>query len=172
VINHAWQALRRRIGHDLKPSSRWGRAAGCALTFVAVVAAWVVFRSNSLDTAGAILRAMAGFNGLVVPDVWLARWGQFGEWLAHHGVLFGATPALARTGVVHWIWILLLVVWLAPNTQQIMAASRPALGIPQDSATARWQWRPVLATAVAVAAIAALLIFNLNRYSEFLYFQF
>ena len=172
VINHAWQALRRRIGHDLKPSSRWGRAAGCALTFVAVVAAWVVFRSNSLDTAGAILRAMAGFNGLVVPDVWLARWGHFGEWLAHHGVLFGATPALARTDVVHWIWILLLVVWLAPNTQQIMAASRPALGIPQDSATARWQWRPVLATAVAVAAMATLLIFNLNRYSEFLYFQF
>ena len=172
VINHAWHALRRRLGHDLGRPSRWGGAAGCALTFVAVVVGWVVFRSNSLDTAGAILQAMAGLNGLVVPDVWLARWGSLGEWLARQGVVFGTTPALAGTGVVHWIWILLAVVWLAPNTQQIMAASRPALGIPQDSATSRWQWRPAAAGAVVVAAMALMAIVNLNRHSEFLYFQF
>ena len=172
VINHAWHAWRQRLGHDLKHSSRWGRAAGCAVTFVAVVAAWVIFRSDSLDTAGAILRAMAGLNGLVVPDIWLARWGSFGEWLALHGVVFGVTPALAGAGVVHWIWILLAVVWFAPNTQQIMAASQPALGIPQDSATTRWQWRPAAVSAAMVAAIALTAIVNLNRHSEFLYFQF
>jgi hypothetical protein len=107
-----------------------------------------------------------------VPDVWLVRWGRFGEWLASEGVAFGATPALAGTGVVHWIWILLAVVWLAPNTQQIMAASRPALGIPEDSATSRWQWRPAAASAAAVAVMAIVAIVNLNRHSEFLYFQF
>jgi D-alanyl-lipoteichoic acid acyltransferase DltB (MBOAT superfamily) len=172
AINHAWHALRRGLGHDLGLSSRSGRAAGCAVTFVAVVAAWVVFRSESLDTAGAILRAMAGWNGFVLPDVWLVRWGRFGEWLAREGVGFGATPALAGTGVVHWIWILLAVVWLAPNTQQIMAASRPALGIPEDSATSRWQWRPAAVSAAIVAAMALAAIVNLNRHSEFLYFQF
>jgi alginate O-acetyltransferase complex protein AlgI len=118
------------------------------------------------------LRAMAGMNGLVVPDVWLVRWGGFGEWLSQLGVVFGATPALARTGVVHWIWILLLVVWFAPNTQQIMAASRPALGVPADSAATRWQWRPAATGAVVVAAMAIAVIVNLNRHSEFLYFQF
>lgn len=172
VVNHAWRAFRERLGHDLARSSRWGRAAGCAVTFAAVVAGWVVFRADSLDTAGAILRAMAGLNGFVLPDVWLARWGGFGEWLAQQGVTFGATPALARTGVVNWIWILLLVVWFAPNTQQIMAAARPALGVPADAAAARWQWRPAAAGAVAAAVMAVAVIVNLNRHSEFLYFQF
>jgi len=172
AVNHAWRALRERLGHDLKRTTRWGRAAGCVVTFAAVVAGWVVFRADSLDTAGAILRAMAGLNGLVVPDVWLARWGGFGEWLAQQGVAFGATPALARTGVVHWIWILLAIVWFAPNTQQIMAAARPALSIPPESAAARLQWRPAAASAVAVAVMALAAIVNLNRHSEFLYFQF
>ena len=146
--------------------------AGCAVTFVAVVIAWVVFRSDSLDTAAAILRAMAGVNGVVIPDVWLVRWGHFGEWLSGMGVVFGPNPALAGMGVVHWIWILLAVVWLAPNTQQIMAASHPALGVPRDPTAARWQWRPATVNAVAVAVMALTVIVNLNRHSEFLYFQF
>jgi D-alanyl-lipoteichoic acid acyltransferase DltB (MBOAT superfamily) len=172
AVNHAWRALRARLGHDLKRSTPWGRAAACLVTFLAVVAGWVVFRADSLETAGAILRAMAGLNGLVVPDVWLARWGSAGEWLARHGVTFGATPALARTGVVHWIWILLLVAWLAPNTQQIMAACRPALGVPAESATARLQWRPTAVAAAATAGMMLAVLFNLHRHSEFLYFQF
>ncbi len=142
------------------------------MTFVAVVAGWVVFRADSLDTAWAILRAMAGMNGFAFPDVWLARWGGFGGWLAQHGVAFDALPALPRTGVVHWIWILLLVVWLAPNTQQIMAASRPALGIPQEPAAARWQWRASAVTAALAAGMALTVLVNLHRHSEFLYFQF
>jgi len=172
AANHAWRALRGWLGHDLKRSTRWGRALGCAVTFAVVVAGWVVFRADSLQSAAVILHAMAGLNGFVVPDVWLARWGGIGDWLAHHGVVFGATPALTRTGVVHWIWILLAIVWFAPNTQQIMAATRPALGIPLDSAAARWPWRPTAATAAAVAAMAVAVIVNLNRHSEFLYFQF
>src|SRR5262249_7519754 len=70
VVNHAWHAARRSLGHELSSSTRLGRAAGCAITFIAVVAAWVMFRSDSIDTAGAILRAMIGMNGFVVPDVW------------------------------------------------------------------------------------------------------
>ncbi len=172
VVNHAWRTLRARLGHDLKRPTRWGRAAGCAITFVAVVIGWVFFRADSLDTAAAILRAMAGLNGFIVPDVWFAKWGAVGEWLAQQGVTFGATPALARTGVVHWIWILLAIVWFAPNSQQILAAARPALGVPPESAGTRWQWRPAAASAVAVAVMAIAVIVNLNRHSEFLYFQF
>ncbi|MCC6610806.1 MAG: MBOAT family protein [Burkholderiales bacterium] len=172
AANHGWQALRRRLGYDPRRSTAWGRAVACLLTFLAVVAAWVVFRADSVATATAILRAMAGLNGLVVPDIWLARWGAVGAWLAQAGVPFGVTPALSRTGVVHWIWILLAVVWLAPNTQQIMAASRPALGIPPESARARWQWRPTAGAAIVVALLALAAIVNLQRHSEFLYFQF
>lgn len=172
VVNHAWRAARVRLGQDLARSTAWGRALGCLVTFLAVVAGWVLFRADSLDSALAILRAMAGGNGLTVPDVWLVRWGAFGAWLVQEGVAFGATPGLPRTGVVHWIWILLLVVWLAPNTQQIMAAARPALGVPPESVAPRWQWRPAVLSAAAVAVMAFAVVINLNRHSEFLYFQF
>ena len=173
IINHAWRALRSRLGHELGVSTAWGRALGCFVTFLVVVAGWVVFRADSVTTALAILKGMAGLNGFVVPDTWLVKWGVLGQWLAQHGVIFGPTPALTNGGVVNWIWILLLMVWLAPNTQQIMARFNPALGIPHEPQPgARWQWHPTAAAAAAVAAMALAVAVNLNRHSEFLYFQF
>jgi D-alanyl-lipoteichoic acid acyltransferase DltB (MBOAT superfamily) len=171
VVNHAWRAARRALGAESSRPTRLGRALGCLLTFLAVVAGWVVFRADSLSSAGAILAAMAGANGIVVPEVWLAKWGAFGRWLADRGVVFGATPALPRTGVVHWIWILLLLVWAAPNTQQLFASYRPALNVPHEPA-ARILWRPTALAACLVAAMAIASIVNLTRHSEFLYFQF
>jgi D-alanyl-lipoteichoic acid acyltransferase DltB (MBOAT superfamily) len=172
VINHAWIALRRRLGHDRKHSTPWGRRIGCLITFVAVVIGWVLFRSPDVDTAAAILQAMAGVNGLVLPEAWLVRMGEPGAALAAAGIGFGATPALPRTGVLNWIWMLLLLVWLAPNTQQIMAVARPALGVPADDAASRLQWRPRALTAALAIGLALAVTVNLTRHSEFLYFQF
>jgi alginate O-acetyltransferase complex protein AlgI len=169
VINHAWLALRRRLGQDRHRSTPWGRRAGCLLTFIAVVVGWVLFRAPDVETAVAILQAMAGFNGLVLPESWLVRTG--GSALAALGIEFGATPALPRTGVLHWIWILLLLVWLAPNTQQIMAAAKPALGVLPD-APARFPWRANAAWMLLTTALLLAVIVNLGRHSEFLYFQF
>lgn len=171
VINHGWRELRRRLGQDIHRSMPWGRRAGCLLTFIAVVAGWVLFRSPDVATAEAILRAMAGFNGMVLPEVWLARLGNAGYYIVALGIDFGATPALARTGVLNWIWILLLVVWLAPNTQQIMAAAKPALGVLQD-APSRIRWRVSAPWALLTLALLLAVIVNLDRHSEFLYFQF
>jgi hypothetical protein len=137
-----------------------------------VVIGWVLFRSPDVDTAAAILQAMAGVNGLVLPEAWLVRMGEPGAALAAAGIGFGATPALPRTGVLNWIWMLLLVVWLAPNTQQIMAVARPALGVPADDAASRLQWRPRALTAALAIGLALAVTVNLTRHSEFLYFQF
>jgi D-alanyl-lipoteichoic acid acyltransferase DltB (MBOAT superfamily) len=172
VVNHGWRALREQLGHDLKTSSAAGRACACALTFVAVVVAWVVFRASDMAAALLMLKAMAGGNGLVLPDFWLPKWGAFGQWLAAHGVVFGDTRDLVTGGLINWIWILLLVVWFAPNTQQLLAAYRPALSLPPDMRGSRLQWSPKLGYAVAAAALLTLSIFNLHRQSEFLYFQF
>lgn len=171
VINHGWREFRRRLGHKLHQSTPWGRRAGCLLTFIAVVAGWVLFRAPDVETATAILRAMAGFNGLVLPESWFARAGGVGPALAALGIEFGATPALSRTGVLNWIWILLLVVWLAPNTQQIMAAAKPALGVPNE-APSRIRWRVSVPWMLLTLCLALAVIVNLGRHSEFLYFQF
>ena len=57
-----------RLG--LRGGRAW-RVLGWALTFVAVVVAWVFFRANSFDAALAMLGAMAGANGVAVPPDWL-----------------------------------------------------------------------------------------------------
>jgi alginate O-acetyltransferase complex protein AlgI len=91
VINHLW----RKSGRALpKP------AAG-ALTFFAVVVAWVFFRAPDLATGRAIVYAMAGFNGAGMPD-----------WL----------PLTALT-------CLLAIVVSCPNSQTWVARIRPSWGL-------------------------------------------
>jgi alginate O-acetyltransferase complex protein AlgI len=172
MINHGWRALCSSRGHDIRQSTRWGRACGCVITFTAVVIGWVLFRSADLAAAVAMLKAMAGLNGFVLPDFWLPKWGAAGQWLAAHGVRFGDTHDRVGGGVVNWIWILLLVVWFAPNTQQLLAGYRPALALYAERYQGRLAWRPVPLYALLTAALALLAIFNLHKQSEFLYFQF
>ncbi len=172
-VNHGWRALRAALGHDLRRSTALGRAAACVITFTAVVAGWVVFRADSVSTANVMLRGMAGLNGFALPDHWLVRWGDMGTWLSAHGIAFSDTRGLVRTGLINWIVILLAVVWFAPNTQQIMRRAQPALGIPVHDDTKRWLcWRPRVWFAVPCAALAVLIVVNLHKKSEFLYFQF
>ena len=172
VINHGWHALRARLGHDPRRSTGWGRACAGLLTFVAVVIGWVIFRAADFTAAVAMLKAMAGMNGLVLPDFWLPKWGAAGQWLTARGVIFGDTRDLVGGGVVNWIWILLAVVWFAPNTQQLLAAYRPALALLAGHTPARFTWRPTPIYALVTAALALIAIFNLHKQSEFLYFQF
>jgi hypothetical protein len=137
-----------------------------------VVAGWVIFRADSMATATTMLRGMAGFNGFALPDYWLARWGDFGAWLAAHGVSFADTRGLVRAGLVNWIIILLAVVWIAPNTQQLLRHAQPALGMLPGDEDCRRYWRPTAWLAVPCAVLALLVVVNLHKQSEFLYFQF
>ncbi len=174
-VNHGWRALRVRLGHDLTRSSWWGNALACVITFAAVVVGWVVFRADSVATATAMLKGMAGLNGFALPDHWLPKWGALGQWLSANGVAFTDARGLVPAGLINWIVILLVVVWVAPNTQQIMARGFPlmALLLPRDMQPARWlAWRPTVAFALIAAGIALASIVNLHRQSEFLYFQF
>jgi alginate O-acetyltransferase complex protein AlgI len=172
-INHGWHALRQRLGHDRARSSGMGRAVARLITFAAVAVAWVIFRAENLPAAATMLKAMAGWNGVTLPDFWLVKWGAAGAWAAAHGVTFLDSRGLVTTGLVYWIVILLAVVWLAPNTQQIMQRCRPALGVPSERPGSAWLiWRPTTLSALAVSALALIAIVNLHKQSEFLYFQF
>ncbi len=174
-VNHGWLALRVSMGHDLTRSTRWGNALACIITFLAVVAGWVVFRADSMATATAMLKGMAGLNGFALPDHWLPKWGLLGQWLSGYGVAFTDSRGLVPAGLINWIVILLAVVWFAPNTQQIMARGFPlmALLLPPDMRPARLlAWRPTVVFALIAACVALASIVNLHRQSEFLYFQF
>jgi hypothetical protein len=124
-----------------------------------VVIAWVFFRAADFTTAGRMLTAMSGWNGL--------------EWTAS----FRLDSALVLVGI---LWA---AVWLLPNTQQILARFQPALsatpetetgaGLPEASGVPRWlQWQPTLLWAIVGALVAVFTITQMSRISEFIYWQF
>jgi len=147
VTNHAWRALRHRLGVAAAAPGSWRLAAGRALTFVCVVAAWVLFRSHSWDGATRILGAMAGQNGFELAD------------------------SFETSRALRLIAPLLLVVWLAPNTQQIFASGKPVLD-PQPAPARLLLWRPTPLGASGLAIVAVLVLLGISSASEFLYYQF
>lgn len=100
VINHAWDWLRKQLGQNLKESTWWGRLVGRAITFVAVVAAWVVFRAENLGGAITILQAM--FR-LPTSD------GDF---------TFVTTESPIEASL--WVTALILIAWFCPNSQYLI----------------------------------------------------
>ena len=198
ALNHGWRALRGRFA----PGPGWiaggERALGAALTFVAVFAAWVLFRAENLGSAVSILRGMAGLNGFVLPPTWtagladLGRWAaarDFGgalarRWIANHllgldvGIPRGLTEVrgggvLVSGMQVLWIGALLGIVWCAPNARQLM---QRADAIIADARSAlrptALVWRPSAGWALAAALLLTGSVLSMARISEFLYFQF
>jgi D-alanyl-lipoteichoic acid acyltransferase DltB (MBOAT superfamily) len=160
MINHGWRALRRALGHDLSGSSWWGRGLSLVITFMAVVVAWVFFRSESFGGAMQVLEGMSGVNGFSLPSAWLQKAGSLAG-LENMGIVFAE---IMVTGFDKF-WIIniffgLLIVWFMPNTQQFM-----------DGKT-RLQWQASAAWAVSMALVATIALLSLTRVSEFLYFQF
>ena len=71
---------------------------------------------------------------------------------------------------------LLLVVWVMPNTLQLMADHKPALNmhdIEEKSRISVWpKWKPSILNAIIVCVLFFLCLSKLNDATEFLYFQF
>jgi alginate O-acetyltransferase complex protein AlgI len=154
-VNHAWRALRVRFGFGTLPGARF---IGIAVTFIAVVIAWVPFRSADFATTWRVVEGMAGANG--------TDWAKLVDVLAH--VLAGspAAPVLSQ-GV--WLAIGLVIVFAAPNTQQYVhryvEAAEPA------PSRAGW-WLPARGFAIGMVLFVAIKGIALTPNSPFLYFQF
>ncbi|MEN9581089.1 MAG: hypothetical protein RJA70_4098 [Pseudomonadota bacterium] len=166
-INHAWEAL------GMSATSRAGRAAARALTFLAVVVGWVFFRADNPSAALAILAGMMGLNGVEIPLLYstmLAKIGVDGSaWVTP---LPGFNPLWEPPVIAG----LLVAVWALPNTQEILAHYKPALdhdGLVERPTCLRWwHWRPSNTWAVLTAFVFLLSLLSLTRVTEFLYFQF
>lgn len=157
IVNHGWVALRERLG---LPALPW--LLGWALTFVAVVFAWVPFRAADFTSTMVIWKAMLS------PSVSFdAIWGD----------LVGKKILLALA-------LALLVALLAPNSQQILYRYDIGLDSPGYRASSEWrpatdgvssgpmQWR-VSGVGVLLIGIAfGLSLRFLSGYSEFIYFRF
>ncbi|MDP1678936.1 MAG: MBOAT family protein [Candidatus Nitrotoga sp.] len=171
MANHAWQVLRRRLGHDLKSSTWWGRSLSTFLTFIAVVIGWVYFRSDSLKTAHHLLGSMASLAGFQLSPFYsgLVLNSSLGRWAYLVGLQVSAeimlTVALSTvTGIA----------FFAPNTQEIMGRFyRQPRGSQKSGQTGiGGLWSPCLLWASVICVAAAWSLLGLTQLSEFLYFQF
>ncbi len=173
VINHAWLALRHALGQDpCQPLSKHMHVLSVIVTFLAVTVAWVFFRADTLDHALVIVHSMFSFK-ILAPEGFLGGYKTLGPWLALHRITFAGDSLLSRDAW-HWIWILLLLVWFTPNTQQIMAGFKPALDISNqvDPRTSRIEWKPSILFSFVTAILACIALVNVTHVSEFLYFRF
>ena len=174
VINHAWHQIRKALGHDLGRSTGPGRFVGMTLTFVVVIIGWVFFRAGNFDAALSILRGMAGLNGVNLSGSWfgLFHW-RLVQLMDSWGIHFGPLPAIGGENniMIGWIAALWILVWLTPNTQQIMASFKPALDEIKEPAQ-YLSWRPNQIFALLIGFVFAMALCSMNRVSEFLYFQF
>ena len=147
VINHAWQGIRKKMGHDLTKSSLLGNLSGGLITFIAVVFAWVFFRADSLQSGISITQSMLGMNGFAFT-------GRF------------QLSMIAK---------LLIIVWVLPNTQQVMAKYEPALAMHETGmgTTLKWfEWHPNWIWLIIIFLLASQSLLQGDEASEFLYFQF
>lgn len=176
MVNHGWQSSWRKLGMRGSPLPTW---FSLGLTFVAVVVAWVPFRADSLDTAVVIYKGMIGSNGVVLPAQYSSLFGGFLAEAIRFGVSFGAVPAYGGRWQLVWLLVCLALVWLAPNSQEIMHRYTPALGADMgrnvSSPFIRWlTWQPSRLTGLGVGIVTAYLCFRAlqGRPGEFIYFQF
>jgi alginate O-acetyltransferase complex protein AlgI len=128
IINHCWQGLRSHLNLGSKDIA-WRRWTARVITFIAVVAAWVLFRAESFPAASAILTGMIGRNGITLPGTYQVHLGGLAPMLGYLHVQFDDKMVVRWHGVreVAWLSVLLIVVWLLPNSQQLLARLRPAL---------------------------------------------
>ncbi len=159
------------------------RFAACLVTYIAVHFAWAYFRASSLESANRIVSAMAGRNGISVPDAIATRFGVMGTTLVDYGIKLDSSSGTQFVLALAWIVALAAIVWLLPTTQDFLHRFEPAWeysqpaqakGLPDVGfgAPLRLRWRPTAVWSVVLGVIAGAGILSLAEVSEFLYFQF
>jgi alginate O-acetyltransferase complex protein AlgI len=136
AINHLW----RRAGATMPAVLGW------LLTFLSVVAAFVIFRADTMSSARHVLAAMAGADGWT----WQVRLVESGWRPPLFGSILGET--------LMWLGIAMAFATIGPTSQEVV----------RNRLAPRW-W-----VAAGLALILSYLIIELGGEggAEFVYFQF
>jgi alginate O-acetyltransferase complex protein AlgI len=160
VVNEVWNFVmkaRRKKMAAAKPARTlpWG----VPLTFLCFALTIVPFRSADLATSGRIFSAMFGFEG---PQPWQA---------------WPVLKPIGAWGLFPLVVLGIAVMWLMPNTQQILGRVTPALEWARWRKIApspiRFEWRPsALPTLLAGIVLLLGIVFIARGSTQFIYFGF
>ena len=120
VLNHCWDSIFKTEGSPKKVAA-WRVWSGRIATFLAVTCAWVFFRAENTTAAFNLLSTMFGIAGRSV-EVSAPLWNKLRD-----------APGL--------ILAYMVIVWLLPNTQQLMGRVRPALRYRYRPDASSWEGR-------------------------------
>ncbi|MDJ0387010.1 MBOAT family protein [Roseomonas sp. E05] len=162
LANHAWRSAGQ--------GGRLGPRAAQALTLLAVMVAWVFFAAPDLGAAMAVLGGMAGLNGTLQPGTAALLGAALQDGPGGVVAITGGMALLSGTLSLLILGGALLVIFAAPNTQEIVDGRAAAPDEPQ-----RWRalrFRPRVASACTAAAAFLLALALMADVKEFVYFQF
>jgi D-alanyl-lipoteichoic acid acyltransferase DltB (MBOAT superfamily) len=127
VVAHRWRLLVEKCGWEL--NFWWYRFLSATFTFVVVLFAWVFFRASTLSVAGNVLSSMVGRHGLTMSEEVTNPAKQPGKLWTQFGVHFVRRTfhAGSYVSLIELIFVMLVIAWFLPNTQQMLAGHAPVL---------------------------------------------
>jgi alginate O-acetyltransferase complex protein AlgI len=160
-INHLWRGWRGGDAHV--SAAGWAAKGFCwAITFFAVVVAWVFFRARTMAGAWQMLGGLFGFEAgsSAYASPGILR-------LMDLPVLVGEERLLLIGGCA--VALAMAIALALPNVPQLFGY-REYRRAPEPAALLRW--RPNAAWALLSALALAISLFGMWQRLEFLYFQF
>jgi alginate O-acetyltransferase complex protein AlgI len=160
-IDHLWRE-RRGGGKRIAAAGRAAKAVSWAITFFAVVIAWVFFRARTMAGAWQMLGSLFGFEAgsFAYASSGILR-------LMDLPVLVGEEPLLL-IGIC-MVALALAIALCLPNVPQLFGY-REYRRAPEKARLPRW--RPNGTWALVTALALAISLFGMWQRLEFLYFQF
>jgi alginate O-acetyltransferase complex protein AlgI len=145
-VNHAWRTFGPKSGF---PNFAILKHIGSVLlTYLAVLVAQVFFRAPTIDAALSMLSGMVGLHGL------------------------GTSADSLSLRQAAAIPLMFLIVWVLPNTQQIMRNYSAVIEKVQAGTLPWLTWRPSLSWALVCSVAGITAMVAMGGTSEFLYFRF
>ena len=175
IINHGWRAFSKN-----RDKTRINLFFGWIITFLAVVVAWVPFRSESITSAKNFLQSMLGLNGIGLPvsleHVFLNYGLSSIEDIFTYSGMFSNGLYSNNFYAIFWIFTMFLISILLPNAQQLMRNHNPSLenqnGEIFSSNYKSFEWEKTKFWVFFISIILSISVLSLSGESEFLYFQF
>ena len=154
TINHLWRGFRKSLGHSLKNENFFNTMISRLATFLTVIFLWVIFRSDTLNSALSIIQSLLGLHS--APD------SEFNNIKINEDRL----------------WFFLFIAWFAPNTREIMsryfsANNKSDKSQQSSELESHWyHWYPNQWWAALTAILFIMSLLGLTHSKEFIYFQF
>ena len=178
VMNHVWRVLRGKFTLAKDRDIKSWKVFCMFLTFLVVTSSFVLFRSENLSAALNMYEGMLGISGFALPPG-IVKLIEF--W----GVNYVGTVRALMDYQFFWTAALLLVVFVAPNSQEILISSLNQTRTESSGKREEYNfynikpqrfksftWQPNRFWGLCIGVVASIALFSFSDSNAFVYFEF